>query len=88
MLRRMNNESTYLVDTERAQYAVNICRRKNGINGNPRYTARVITLSVHGEKHYGNYLFTRVFNFDGHYLSEEDECKFIVNHVENTMNEY
>jgi len=81
-MRRLNNGSTYKVQTKRGVYAVVLERLKNGNYGQPRFKAHVITLEVFGDTIPTNYLFTRVYTFTGHYMNDEGEAEWIVARVE------
>lgn len=78
MTKRLNNPTTYEINTNRAHYAVSLDRIKNGINGNPRFEAIVTVLSVHGQTRPEGSFFSARYRFDGHYYTEIEEAREIV----------
>lgn len=81
-MRRMNNKNTYEVTTERGRYAVTLERRKNDVNGNPRFSANIIVLHIFGDEPATGFFYTPVYSFQGHYCNEEGEAAFIVKQYE------
>jgi len=84
-MRRRYNKNTYKVNTDRGRYAVTLDRLKNGVNGNPRFSANVLVLEVFGERMDDSFIFTANYTFNGHYMSEIDEARFIVEHYEDEV---
>lgn len=80
-MRRKNNKNTYKITTERGVYAVTLERLKNNVYGNPRFSANILVIEKDGEAS-DDYIFTACYTFDGHYLSERDEARFVVDHYE------
>lgn len=72
-------ENVYIIKGFRNTYVVTLERRKNDINGNPRYHAVVAVLD---EVKDGAYCYNAVYNFTGHYLNAEDEARWIVAYYE------
>ena len=83
---RLDNRSTYEVRTEEARYAVTLTRLKNDVNGNPKFEANIILLEMNGIK-YCEYFLTACYRFAGHFLSEKDEAKWVVQPSDNDEEE-
>lgn len=79
MVKRLTNKATYKVKGKKQKYIVVLEWLKNDINGNPRYKAHIIYNYMNKE----NWLYTKTYTFNGHYLCDYDECKWIVNYMEN-----
>lgn len=77
MIKRLLNTDTFKFETTAGSVFVNIERLNNGVNGNPRYKASVMTMF---DDFNPGYLFTRVYRFDGHYLDLKSEARFILQH--------
>lgn len=71
-------EMVYRVKTERRMYHVVLRKLKNGVNGNPKYEATIVFTSTNN----CDWEFHRTFKFDGHYYSDYEETKWIVNYME------
>lgn len=85
-MKRMTNRTAYKVTTDRARYIVIYERLKNGVNGNPRYEFTVTPIEYfNGKKFYNEYRFTAVYRASGHYLSDVEECKWIVEQYEKEL---
>lgn len=84
MIRRNTNRNTYEVKTQRGRYAVTLERIRNNANGNTRFSANIIVLSVGDEVNTG-YFYTVNYTFSGHYSGDEAEAAFIVNRYESDM---
>lgn len=82
MTRRNDNKSTYRHETARAVYLVTLDRLKNDRNGNPRFSANIITTEIKGGTINGNYYTTANYNFTGHYCGDMGEVEYIVNRYE------
>lgn len=83
MTKRLFNVATYKIKTNRGIYAVCMERLKNTTCGNPRFTARIVTLEIFDEKFINDdFLFTSHYNFNGHFMNELDEARWIVNRYE------
>ena len=76
---RKNQENAYIIKGFRNMYLVTLERRKNDINGNPRYHAVVAVLEAVED---GAYCFNAVYDFTGHYLNAEGESRWIVAYYE------
>lgn len=77
MVKQRDNRATYRVKS-RCNYLVTLTRLKNTYCGQPRYEASIIKTDV-----LGSYIGTFVYRFTGHYMSEIDEARFIVEYHEN-----
>ena len=78
MTKRLDNISSYRIETGRNTYIVTMERLHNDVNGCPRFEARIICFgSGIGESFY-----TARYRFTGHYYSEYDEAKWIVSRYE------
>lgn len=77
MTKRLNNKTTLRVTTNN-HYLVTLSRLNNTYSGNPRYEANIICLDNDDI-----YCYTVVYRFNGHYMSEYDEAKWIINYYEN-----
>lgn len=64
---------------------MNLDKLKNTDAGQPRFKATVITLQVRGEEPPEGEFFTSVWQFLGHYLSDRDEAKWIVERYEEKL---
>lgn len=84
-MKRLDNLATYKIETSRAKYLVTMVRLKNTNAGAPRFQANIITLAVKNEPVNDNYFYTAVYTFKGHYYSELDESRYIVEHHENEI---
>lgn len=76
---RKNQEDVYIIKGFRNMYVVTLERRKNDINGNPRYHAVVAVLD---EVKDGAYCYNAVYDFTGHYFDAEGEARWIVAYYE------
>ena len=76
---RKNQENAYIIKGFRNTYVVTLERRKNDINGNPRYHAVVAVLEAVED---GAYCYNAVYDFTGHYLKAEGEARWIVAYYE------
>lgn len=76
---RKNQEDVYIIKGFRNMYVVTLERRKNDINGNPRYHAVVAELEAVED---GAYCYNAVYDFTGHYLDAEGEARWIVAYYE------
>lgn len=86
MLRRMENKSTYLVESAtHNMYNVTMTRLKNNVYGNPRYAVSIVKLM---KDQHDSILYTPtyVYHFNGHYMNEYDECHWVVNEHERRLN--
>lgn len=78
MTKRLDNISSYKIETDRNIYIVTMERLKNNINGCPRFEARIICLGSGISESF----YTARYRFTGHYYNEYDEAKWIVSHYE------
>lgn len=76
---RKNQENAFIIQGARNLYTVVLERKKNDVNGNPRYRAVVAVLD---EVKDGAYCFNAVYDFTGHYLDAEGEARWIVAYYE------
>nr|DAH66880.1 MAG TPA: hypothetical protein [Caudoviricetes sp.] len=76
---RKYQENVYIVKGFRNTYIVTLERRKNDVNGNPKYHAVVAVLD---EVKDGEYCYNAVYDFTGHYLNAEGESRWIVAYYE------
>lgn len=76
---RKNQEDVYIIKGFRNMYVVTLERRKNDINGNPRYHAVVAVLEAVED---GAYCYNAVYDFTGHCLDAEGEARWIVAYYE------
>lgn len=76
---RKYQENVYIIKGFRNTYVVTLERRKNDVNGNPRFHAVVAVLD---EVKDGAYCFNAVYDFTGHYLNAEGEARCIVEYYE------
>lgn len=76
---RKNQEDVYIIKGFRNMYVVTLERRKNDINGNPRYHAVVAVLEAVED---GAYCYNAVYDFTGHYYNAEGEARWIVAYFE------
>lgn len=76
---RKNQENVYIIKGFRNMYVVTLERRKNDINGNPRYHAVVAVLEAVED---GAYCYNAVYDFTGHYYNAEGEARWIVAYYE------
>lgn len=72
-------ENVFIIKGFRNMYVVTLERRKNDVNGNPRYHAVVAVLD---EVKDGAYCYNAVYDFTGHYLNAEGEARWIVAYYE------
>ena len=82
MIRRKNTISVYFVQTDTKEYIVTLEKLKNDTNGNPRFKAVLISLDSRTSDDYYNVVYT----FTGHYCSEMQEARYIVNYHCNNFN--
>lgn len=76
---RKYQENVYIIKGFRNTYVVTLERRKNDVNGNPRFHAVVAVLD---EVKDGAYCYNAVYDFTGHYLNAEGEARWIVEYYE------
>ena len=76
---RKYQENVYIIKGVRNTYVVTLERRKNDVNGNPRYHAVVAVLEAVED---GVYCYNAVYDFTGHYLNAEGEARWIVEYFE------
>lgn len=76
---RKYQENVYIIKGFRNTYVVTLERRKNDVNGNPRFHAVVAVLD---EVKDGAYCYNAVYNFTGHYYNAEGEARWIVAYYE------
>lgn len=76
---RKYQENVFIIKGFRNMYVVTLERRKNDVNGNPRYHAVVAVLD---EVKDGAYCFNAVYDFTGHYFDAEGEARWIVEYYE------
>lgn len=81
-MKRLTNNSTYEVITERARYAVVMRHLSNTPNGQPRYEVDIIVLEVFGEKKPEKFFFSSCWRFKGHYMNDEGEAREAVRQYE------
>lgn len=84
-IRRLDNTSTYKIETERFVYAVNLTRLTNGQCGQPRYEAQIIVLLAKedGESiDRKDNFYTAHYRFGGHYCGDRGEAEYIVKRFE------
>ena len=73
---KMQIVSTFQVDGKLGNYLVTLERLKNTNMGTPRFKATIVDLN--------SYCFaTCQYTFHGHYLGDDGEAEWIVNHYEN-----
>ena len=84
MTKRMNNKNSYKVMTVKADYIVTLERLKNTYSGNPRFQATIMILKVYNDITItsDNFVYTVCYRFNGHYMSEQNEAQWIVEHYE------
>lgn len=83
MTKRMNNKNSYKVMTVKADYIVTLERLKNTYSGNPRFEASIMIVKDYiNETTNSDYIFTVCYRFNGHYMNEQNEAKWIVEHYE------
>ncbi len=78
-VKRLNQQNSYIIITQRYTYCVTLTTLHNTPSGAPRYTAVLAVLDNIAD---GSYCYNSVYNFTGHYLSALDECRWIVNYHE------
>ena len=85
MVRQRDNVAVYKVISKNtgAKYYVELLRLDNNYYGNPRYEAHIIRVDFLEEC---DYCGAHVFRFTGHYMSEQDECDWIVDYFEKKLN--
>lgn len=76
---RKYQENVYIIKGFRNTYVVTLERRKNDVNGVPRYHAVVAVLEAVED---GAYCYNAVYDFTGHYLNAEGEARWIVAYYE------
>ena len=79
MTKRLDNISSYRIETDRNTYIVTMERLHNDVNGCPRFEARIICF----DSGISEGFYTVKYRFSGHYFNEVDEAKWIVSHYEN-----
>lgn len=84
-MKRLNNLATYKIETGRAIYIVTMIRLANTNAGVPRFQANIIKLEDKNGPINKDYLYTAVYTFKGHFYSELDEVRYIVEHHENEI---
>lgn len=80
-MKRLNNPSSYKIETSKNIYIVTLQRLKNTTYGNPRFDAVVVCLGSAASSGIISY-YTIHFIFNGHYLSEYDEAKQLITEYE------
>lgn len=76
---RKYQENAFIIKGFRNTYIVTLERRKNDVNGNPRYHAIVAVLEAVED---GAYCYNAVYDFTGHYYNAEGEARWIVTYYE------
>jgi len=84
-MKRLTNNSTYEVTTDRAKYAVVLRRLHNTTSGQARFEADIITLEVFGERKPERFFYSSCWRFTGHYMNDEGEAKEAVRQYEEIL---
>ena len=85
MTKRMNNKNSYMIKTVKADYIVTLTRLKNTYSGNPRFEANIMMIKDYTNETINNdFVYTVCYRFNGHYMDELNECRYIVEYHEKT----
>lgn len=79
-MRRYDNLSTYVIDTNHGKYAVTMERIKNTPDGGPRFKALITNIAPNESDTISPFVArnTYVYTFKGHYMSDEEEAKWVL----------
>lgn len=75
---RIKWESSYIIKGKRGKYLVSYEKLKNSYYGNPRYKMKITALE-HNDMEYKT---TASIIWNGHYISEYQECEMVVKEYE------
>lgn len=79
MIRQKDNAGVYKVETDSRKYYVELIRLQNNYYGTPRFEAHIIRVDSIEQYDYCGAI---VYRFNGHYLTDMEEAKFIVDYHE------